>query len=351
MRYLILTVAALCAATPLLAQEEAAERPSQQVHVVRTGDTLWDLASRYLRNPFRWPEIFRLNTDLVRDPHWIYPAQRLRIPGPGEGPFTLEQFEEIEPERTIFYPRETETATAVPIIRAAGTADVPILTPGDFYRAAFLAQDREVAPVGRIVRRISPTLVPVELPDQISLHDRVTLALVSPGAMQVGQELQLFRRDRAVRGHGRVWQPTGTASVVAVEGAVATAVITQVFDAIAIGDQALRMEEFPVAAGVTPLPSAGPGGRVVAFQRPNPLQPTQAIVFLDVGAQAGVQEGDEFLAYLPAQQRRTDYRPEVQVGLLQVVRVTEQTSSARILELQYPALEPGIRVRLVGKMP
>ena len=53
--------------------------PSRTHRVVR-GDTLWALSGRYLGNPLRWPEIYRLNASIIRNPHWIYVGQTFRIP-------------------------------------------------------------------------------------------------------------------------------------------------------------------------------------------------------------------------------------------------------------------------------
>lgn len=49
-------------------------------HRVVPGDTLWDIAARYLGSGPRWPEIFNLNAAQIRNPHWIFPGQVFKIP-------------------------------------------------------------------------------------------------------------------------------------------------------------------------------------------------------------------------------------------------------------------------------
>ena len=68
---LILAVTAVCvfAAEPIKLVDNPPDR-----HIVVPGDTLWGISGKFLKEPWRWPEIWRLNKDEIKNPHRIYPG-------------------------------------------------------------------------------------------------------------------------------------------------------------------------------------------------------------------------------------------------------------------------------------
>ena len=48
-------------------------------YTVKRGDTLWAISRMFLKSPWRWPELWGMNLDDIRNPHRIYPGQQLYL--------------------------------------------------------------------------------------------------------------------------------------------------------------------------------------------------------------------------------------------------------------------------------
>lgn len=72
-------LACCCLVLPLNAQDGSPLRDEfPDVYVVRQGDTLWDIANTFLKDPWLWPEIWYVN-EQIANPHLIYPGDRISL--------------------------------------------------------------------------------------------------------------------------------------------------------------------------------------------------------------------------------------------------------------------------------
>lgn len=379
--------------SPAPSQDPQAQE-GQRVHVVREGDTLWDLARFYLSDPFLWPEIYRLNTMVVEDPHWIFPSEVLRLPLPAEvvavapetvpgvlpetvpglppgvpGVVAPETLAAIPPETALAPPVLAERAYPESLTIFAGRteaeregrliyrpmAPVPgiAVSEGDFRRSGWLAPLSELGTVARVLDAIGPTAVRGAQPPSIGAYDRFYMSFPGRRPPTEGEQYLLFRIDRTIDPWGVVVRPTGLATVVAVHEEVATAVLTESYGRVLPGDRAVRAEPFSMTPGIFAREvSQGPTGRVIALLDLQPVPSAEDIVFIDRGRQHGVVVGDEFEIFLRERPGRSGLKyPEERIAVGRVVRTTERTSTLRIVSQRHPAVARGLAVRLIRKMP
>ncbi len=97
---LVLSIAGLLAA----GSASAADTPPKLAdtvpgrYVVVPGDTLWDISAKFLKEPWRWPEIWRMNRAEIKNPHRIYPGDVIILERDTDGRPYLRLETKLRPE-------------------------------------------------------------------------------------------------------------------------------------------------------------------------------------------------------------------------------------------------------------
>ncbi len=78
------TLGAVAMAQPTPPLEISRDAPDR--YIVVKGDTLWDISGRFLQKPWRWPEIWQLNREAIKNPHWVYPGDVVWLDRSGDSP-------------------------------------------------------------------------------------------------------------------------------------------------------------------------------------------------------------------------------------------------------------------------
>jgi hypothetical protein len=128
---LILAVAAttcLASEPPLQLADNVPDR-----HIVVPGDTLWGISAQFLKEPWRWPEVWRMNKEDVRNPHRIYPGDIIVLERDANGnPFLQVQNLKLQPrvysesiDQAIppIPPNVIEPFIAAPLVVEVGSLD------------------------------------------------------------------------------------------------------------------------------------------------------------------------------------------------------------------------------------
>lgn len=389
-RCLGVLVLALLAPAPLIAQDV-----SPETHTVKRGDTLWDLAGQYLNDPLLWPEIYRLNTDVVEDPHWIYPGEVLRLSGaagvaavPAED--TPPVVMDAVPDTAMVAAAPADSAAPAPAEPAEGeiaeAMDVSPVEPVDltpltgaarsgvqtgpsietsieqayrpvrrseFYSSGFLSEGMSL-PYGRLLGVVDAAQIEkVSNASTAMLYARVAVTPPAGASYRVGDSLLVVIVDRPVEGYGDVVVPTGLLRVTDATRDEQVAEVIAVYGRIVSGQRVLPAEPFHDPGAVRPVPIAdGVRARVVALRDRHVLTGPQQIVFLDRGSRDGVALGDTFeLLQAPKQLvDAPDIVSEV-VATAHVVRVNEGTSTAMVVKVTRADLRPGTEARQIAKLP
>jgi LysM repeat protein len=383
------------AAGPTLA---AAQDTSTQSHTVRQGDTLWDLARQYRGDPFLWPDIYRMNTSVVEDPHWIYPGEILRLSGTeavasvpaedtpappaaevsepaveapvadavAESPVVNTPAEEPTPaslasltapqpgdeeSEPLFGPRTYETMHES--LKAYNNQPYRALRRSEFYSSGFLTEKQKL-PFGKVLGPVLPPQIRAMAQNSNAmLYTTIAVAAPKGASYQVGDSLLVAQVGREIDDYGHVVLPGGMVQITDTANGRYLASVIAVYGPIRAGQVVLPLEKFgePGGAKATPV-SDGIRARLLGGSGRQDLKAPQMVVFLDKGRKDGVAPGDLFeMRRRPGRLDDGAIRIDDVMATMQVVHVRERSATARLLNVISPDIAPGTEARQVAKLP
>jgi LysM repeat protein len=338
------------------AQQPASSMPP--THTVKRGDTLWDIAKLYLGDSFLWPEIYRINSDLIEDPHWIYPGEVLKLPGASAKVIAVAPPPPPAPAPTT--PRPTPIVTPPIVAPRQESALMPTsaspVRMGEYAAAPWVDQRGGPRGSGFIMQAADIPGTASADHSRLGLFDRL---LISPpvGAMAPERELYLsYRLGPLIEDFGQIVIPTGIIQVTRSprNGEAAVARVVKMFGEVR---QDQRIIAYDSTGGLAHgFPSAIANGRAgtVRWVFNEPVLPSiQSYLIVDI-ARADVSPGDQIELFQP-RQKPADGRalaiPEVAIGRAQVLRVTPYGATVLITSQVQPKIEEGTAVRVAAKIP
>ena len=119
----------------------AVEAPDR--YVVVRGDTLWAISKRFLKDPWKWPDLWKANQEQIRNPHWIYPGDVLVLDRSAEEM----RLKLVRAETVKVIPQIRATERPPEAIPAIPTADIE-----PFLSKPLVIAHNQLADAPRIVR-------------------------------------------------------------------------------------------------------------------------------------------------------------------------------------------------------
>ncbi len=331
-------------------------------HVVKKGDTLWDIAKAYLKDPFRWPEVFQRNTDVVENPHWIYPGEVIRIANGEVRPEVLARLNTkpvpaaTEFDRTVF---STFPARLNDRIQSngqvLGRGRLGAVRLGEIDAAPFVDRDGGPRGAGRLAAAYDRPGIDSRASDQrFQMEDPVFVELPKGRLANVGDRYLAFVHGPAIGDDSQLMIPT---AIVRVEGGqggqsglLTLARVVRQFGEIRLDQSLIPLESVLPSAAMTQTPVTNGGTAHVLWVHENPVLPSvQSYVVLSAEPGSIVRVGDQF-TLMDATVDPTHPAPPVQAAVAQVVRVTPYAITAIVVDHDQPTIRAGMPARLTATL-
>jgi hypothetical protein len=254
--------------------------PVPELHVVRKGDTLWDICWFYFNDPWQWPKIWSYNAQIT-NPHWIYPGDLVRLLPRG-------LFADTSPDEPD---KPTGPVSSRPVDLPPPQRRLEVgLKQTAFVEKANLEKSMQIEGA-------------VDEKDLLGVGDSVYISYPKDKPPQVGKSYSIYAPDKQVK-EGAYVHILGTVQIVSVkQDKVARGVLTESNQEVERGAKVGPLvKQYKTVPPVAPKVDAQ--GTIVARLVQADLIGEGELVFIDLAEGSGIEVGNRMYVV-----RRGDGKP------------------------------------------
>lgn len=275
-RHIITLLMFCCISLSALAEEILLKNNHPDRHVVVKGDTLWGISGKFLKDPWQWPKIWKLNRSQIKNPHLIYP-----------GDVVFLDMSSGSPELRLL--RETITlepgAVEEPLNKVA-ISTIPLSVIAPFLSQPLIIEKDQLAESARIIAgqddRVALSTGTRVYIDKIKEGDALNWYVYRPAENLVDPDTKEILGVEAIYlGEARITK----------YGEPASADITKVKEEIFTKDRLVPADEEITTNFVPHAPDFATSGRIINIYGGLAEAGPQSIVSISRGAADGIEIG------------------------------------------------------------
>ncbi|WP_124948387.1 LysM peptidoglycan-binding domain-containing protein [Sulfuriferula thiophila] len=293
-------------------------------YTVVKGDTLWDISGRFLKDPWKWPQIWGMNKAEIKNPHWIYPGDVVVLDTSGATP-RLSLVKSNSGHTVKLSPKVRGT-----VIDDAGILPIPASAINAFINQPFVMEKGALDNAPRILSAEEDRMVLGGGDQAFATSDgskttnwkilRPGKALIDPDTKEVlGYEVEYLGEARTI-----------------VEGNPQRILITAASQEIEAKDRLKSADETYSFRYVPHAPSGVINGKVISAYGGLAEAGQYTTIVINKGQRDGLEEGNVLAVYKNGGKVDGVTLPDTRSGLIMVYRVFEKVSYALVMQTNRP---------------